>query len=101
MKLSAVFAKASWLLLAGVLIIVATAQEYRGRVQGTVADPSQAAVAGAGVTLRNVNTGIESNRETDASGHYLFDLVQPGSYTVTMQAPGFQKFVQEGVTVLT
>ena len=101
MKLSVVFAKASWLLLAGVLIIVATAQEYRGRVQGTVADPSQAAVAGAGVTLRNVNTGIESNRETDASGHYLFDLVQPGSYTVTVQAPGFQRFVQESITVLT
>ena len=88
MKLSAVFAKASWLLLAGVLIIVATAQEYRGRVQGTVADPSQAAVAGAAVTLRNVNTGIESNRQTDASGHYLFDFVQPGSYSVTVQAPG-------------
>ena len=83
------------------LVVVATAQEYRGRVQGTVGDPSQAAVAGAQVTLRNVNTGIESVRETDATGHYLFDLVQPGTYTVTMQAPGFQKFVQEGVTVLT
>jgi Carboxypeptidase regulatory-like domain len=104
MKLTAVsryFVKTSWLLLVGLLTIVATAQEYRGRVQGTVADPSQAAVAGASVTLRNVNTGIESVRQADATGHYLFDLVQPGSYTVAVQAPGFQRFVQEGITVLT
>lgn len=84
-------------LLAG----IASAQEYRGRVQGTVSDPSQAAVAGAAVTLRNVNTNVESVRQTDSAGHYLFDLVQPGTYSVTVVAAGFQKLVQENVTVLT
>jgi hypothetical protein len=83
--------------LAGVLF----AQEYRGRVQGLVTDPSQAAVAGASVTLKNVNTGIEAVRQTDASGHYLFDFVQPGTYNVTVVASGFQRYVQENVTVLT
>jgi len=84
-------------LLAG----LAVAQEYRGRVQGVVSDPSQAAVAGATVTLRNVNTGVEVTRQTDAAGHYLLDFVIPGTYSVTVVASGFQKSVQENVIVLT
>ena len=80
---------------------VATAQESRGRVQGTVADPSQAALPEATVTLRNVNTGVDTVRQADAAGHFLFDFVQPGTYSVTVQATGFQRFVQENVPVLT
>src|ERR1017187_381168 len=80
---------------------VVFAQEFRGRLQGTVADPSEAAIAGASVTLRNINTGVETVRQTDSSGRYLFDLVQPGTYSVTVQAAGFDKYVQENVTVLT
>ena len=83
------------------LAFTAGAQEYRARVQGVVTDPSQASVVGAKVTLRNVNTGVESTRETDASGRYLFDFVQPGTYTVTIEAAGFQKYVQENITVVT
>ena len=70
-------------------------------LQGTVADPSEAAIAGASVTLRNVNTGVETVRQTDSSGRYIFDFVQPGTYSVTVQAAGFDKYVQENVTVLT
>jgi hypothetical protein len=77
------------------------AQDYRAKVQGIVTDPSQAAVAGATVTLRNVNTGIDETRQTDSAGHYLFDFVQPGTYSVTIQVAGFQKFVQTNITVLT
>jgi len=83
------------------VVLGANAQEYRARIQGTVTDPSQAAVAGASVTLRNVDTGVESTRQTDAAGHYLFDLVNPGRYSVSVQSSGFQRFVQENVTVLT
>jgi hypothetical protein len=91
--------KLSWLTL--FLAAALAAQEYRGRVQGLVTDPSQAAIVGAKVTLRNVNTGIETTRETDATGRYLFDFVQPGSYTLTVEAAGFNRFVQENITVLT
>lgn len=89
------------LLLALGCIFAARGQEYRGKIQGFVTDPSQAAVSGASVTLRNVNTGIEESRQTDASGHYLFDFVQPGAYRVTVEAPGFQRFVQENISVVT
>jgi len=83
------------------LATVCTAQEYRGRVSGTVLDPSQAAVVGAKVTLTNVGTGVETVKETDATGSYRFDFVQPGGYTVSVEAAGFNKYVQENVTVLT
>ena len=83
------------------LAAVSLAQDYRAKVQGIVTDPSQAAIASATVTLRNVNTAVETVRQTDSTGHYLFDFVQPGTYSVTVQASGFQKFTQENVTVLT
>jgi hypothetical protein len=47
---------------------VVFAQDFRARVQGIVTDPSQAAVVGASVTLKNINTGVESVKQTDSSG---------------------------------
>ncbi|MEK7408338.1 MAG: carboxypeptidase-like regulatory domain-containing protein [Acidobacteriota bacterium] len=75
------------------------AQEYRGRVQGVVTDPTSAVVVGAAVTLRNANTGVTTARTTDPSGHYLFDLVEPGMYSVTVELQGFKRFAQENVRV--
>jgi hypothetical protein len=40
------------------------AQDYRGKVQGSITDPSRAAIADAGVTLKNVGTGVAVTRET-------------------------------------
>lgn len=74
-------------------------QEYRGRVQGVVTDPSEAVIPGATVTLTNVGTTVSSTRETNEIGRYLFDLVQPGTYTVTVELTGFNKFVQESILV--
>lgn len=68
------------------------AQEYRARVQGYVTDPSKAGVAGAEVVLKNQGTGISVTRKTNEQGLYLFDMVQPGTYTVTAEAPGFNKY---------
>jgi hypothetical protein len=78
---------------------VLLAQEYRGRIQGTVTDSSQAVVVGASVTLSNTNTGVSVNRVTDATGHYLFDLVEPGTYTIAIEMAGFNRFVQEKILV--
>lgn len=80
---------------------VAVGQDYRGKVQGIVTDPSQATVAGAKVNLKNVNTGLESARQTEATGTYSFDFVAPGTYSLGVEAAGFQKFLQENITVQT
>ena len=83
----------SLILLAAVL----PGQDYRGRIQGDVRDSSNAVIAGATVTLSNVNTGISTVRKTNETGHYLFDLVEPGAYKVSVETPGFSRFVQENV----
>lgn len=75
------------------------AQEYRGRVQGTVMDATQAPAAGATVTLSNVETGVAATHVTNEFGRYLFDLVLPGTYTVSVQLAGFNRFVQEKVVL--
>jgi Carboxypeptidase regulatory-like domain len=80
---------------------MAAGQDYRGKVQGNVTDPSQATVAGAKVNLKNVNTGLESVRQTDATGAYSFDFVAPGTYSLGVEATGFQKFLQENISMQT
>src|SRR5690242_18964079 len=84
------------------LLIAASlwAQDFRARVQGVVTDPLNAAISQATVTLLNTNTKTATVRTPDQSGRYLFDFVEPGTYTFTAQGPGFGKFVQENVQVL-
>lgn len=88
------------LVVAGCLMLVSSdlaAQDYRARIQGRVTDSTQAAVAGATATLLNIKTGVQTVRQTNQLGLYLFDLLEPGSYTVTISMSGFNKFVQENV----
>ncbi len=75
----------------------ASAQSYRARIQGLVTDQTQAVIANATVTLLNVNTGVKVVRQTSETGLYLFDFVDPGTYTVTVEAAGFSKFIQENI----
>ena len=76
-------------------------QDYRGRIQGIVTDPTHAIISEATVTLVNVNTGIAVVRKTNADGLYLFDLVEPGTYRISMEAPGFKKFAEDNISVST
>jgi hypothetical protein len=68
-------------------------------VQGTVADSSQAIVVGAKILLTNEKTGITALKESTTNGHYLFDYVDPGTYTISVQHEGFSRFVQRNVIV--
>ena len=75
------------------------AQTFRARVEGIVTDESKAVVVGASVTALNVNTGIKVTRQTNSAGLYLFDNVDPGTYSVTVEMAGFNKFIQENILV--
>jgi hypothetical protein len=75
------------------------AQDYRGKVQGSVTDENGGAIPGAHVVLRNVKTGVEVSRASDNDGHYIFDFVEPGDYMVVVEQTGFKKAVQENVRV--
>src|SRR5688572_27241927 len=75
---------------------VAFGQGTASRVTGTVLDGRGAAVPGAVVTLTSEATQTTINTETTSSGTYLFDSVQVGIYTVTVEKQGFKKFVSTG-----
>jgi hypothetical protein len=72
-------------------------QEYRGRIQGTVLDPSSAVIPDATATLRNTATNLSTVSRTDKNGHYLFDLVEPGAYTLKVEAPGFAPYEEQSI----
>lgn len=79
--------------------LAALAQDYRGRITGTVSDTSQAIITGATVTLQNKNTGVQSTRTTNDSGSYIFDYVDPGNYQLAVEFTGFKRFVQDNILV--
>src|SRR5881275_1539916 len=91
-------------LLAGVcslllLSTVALCQDARAHVQGTVTDPSGAAISGAAITLTNVNTGVVTRATTNDSGLYRLDYVDPGTYVLNIESPGFAKFIQQNFEI--
>ncbi len=59
-------------------------------VSGVVLDPSNAAIAGAKVTLHGGSVENEPSTTTDLSGHFQFSGVSPGSYEVEVQQEGFK-----------
>ena len=56
-------------------------------------DTTGGAVVGATVTLLNTQTGVTATRQANETGNYTFDMISPGIYTVTVEFPGFSKFV--------
>ena len=80
---------------------VGQAQTTRGRVVGIVTDASKAIIVNASVTLVNAGTNIKTVRQTSGTGLYVFDNLDPGTYSVTVEMAGFNKFVQENILVQT
>lgn len=76
-----------------------SAQGTTSRLTGTVRDPSGALVAGARVTLTNEGTNATFEAQTSDSGVYVFDSVQVGVYSVTVEASGFKRLVLKGNNV--
>lgn len=68
-------------------------------ISGTVTDTSNAVIAHASVTATEVNTKATRNSQTDASGHYLFSQVNPGTYQISVQLQGFAHATSEPTPV--
>lgn len=61
-----------------------------GSIGGTITDPSGAAVSNAAVTITGTDTGFKRELVTDKAGFYTVGPLNPGNYTVSVTAPGFQ-----------
>src|SRR5215475_3672630 len=82
----------------GLLLVgAAAAQTTNASIIGDISDPQQAAVVGATVTVKEIDTGVTRTVETNTAGSYrVFPLI-PGRYEVTASASGFKKKVQPNV----
>ena len=69
------------------------AQSDNAQVTGFVKDPSGAAIVRAAVAAKNEATGVERHAATNESGYYVVTSLPPGLYTITVEAPGFKKFL--------
>ena len=86
-----------WLLLnCGAALL---AQEVRGIINGTVSDPSGAAVSGAHIRITNVNTSISVETTTNDHGFYQVSFLLPGNYSVSAESSGFSKIDHQGIRV--
>src|SRR5215831_2095157 len=87
--------------VAFLFLAIASGQETRATLSGTITDPSGSAVTGANLVLVNVETGVENRTETNASGQYRFLFLNPGTYRLTAETAGFHKAVREGIVLST
>ena len=77
--------------LALVVVGLVYAQAETGLINGTVTDQTGAVVPKAKVTVRNVGTNAERLSETDNNGFYSASNLQPGIYSVTVEAANLAK----------
>ena len=75
------------------------AQAVSGTVIGSVTDASGGLVAGAKVTIKNVDRNVSTTTTTNDSGNYSETALASGQYQITIEKQGFQRFQQQNVTV--
>jgi hypothetical protein len=70
-----------------------------GKITGVVTDPSGGLIPNATVTVTGAGLMISRSASTQSDGSYLFDLLPPATYKVSITANGFKTFVQNGVVI--
>jgi hypothetical protein len=77
-----------------------SAQVTSADVLGTVTDASGAVVPGAKVRLTNIGTHVTQMTASNSAGDYVFSLVMPGDYSITVAAPGFKAVLVPSIAVV-
>ena len=84
-------------ILSILLLPAAVFAQDTASITGTVKDPSGASIAKAQVTVSSPDRGINRTTTTNSEGEYSVPALPPGSYNVTINAPGFKKYEAAGV----
>lgn len=77
----------------------ASAQETTGGLEGTVTDPSGAAVPGVNLVLTGTTMVGSKSMDTDAKGYYHFVNLPPGVYDLKASAPSFENLDRPNIPV--
>src|SRR5258708_37906328 len=77
----------------------ANAQVTTADVVGTVHDPTGAVVPNAKVSITNTGTGLTRTAQTGPSGDYVVNLLEPGTYSIKVEAPSFKTFSVPSLTL--
>ena len=77
------------------LLPVSALAQQRGSISGKVVDPDGLALPGATVTVKEQNTGITRTATTASTGAYTIPNLDPGTYTVSVDMPGFSKVTRK------
>ena len=87
------------ILLVALLFVAdrALSQESRGSITGRVVDPQGAIIPGASVVVTNVETNFIHRTATNMTGYFEVNLLNPGKYTVSVEAAGFRKSLRSGL----
>lgn len=75
------------------------AQVDSGSIVGTVSDSQQQRLAKAAVHLRQEATGIERTTESGSDGSFTFSPLAIGTYSLTVEREGFDRFLQTGISI--
>src|SRR5215470_17977516 len=81
------------------LAIAAFAQSERGTLTGTVSDQANAIIPRATVRATNIETGVQYESVTTQAGDYTISQIPAGSYSLGVEAAGFNRFVQQGIRI--
>src|ERR1700739_3901137 len=76
-----------------------SAQVVGATISGAVVDSSGAKMAGADITVTNVDTGITTTTSTKSEGAFTVSNLQPGNYEISVAAKGFSTLVRKGITL--
>ncbi len=79
------------LVITVLFVTVSTWAQFNASIQGSVTDPSGAAVAQAKITLENLANHVSAVTTSDGDGGYRFVSLGPGSYKISVEAPGFSR----------
>lgn len=79
--------------------IAALAQTTSGSISGSVADRAGAVIPGASVTVTEDSRKFSLTAISDETGRFVFAQVPPGTYTISIEIPGFKRFEQKNVVL--
>jgi hypothetical protein len=75
------------------------AQGTTGTITGTVTDPSGSVVAGATVTIKQIETNAVRNLTSTEAGTYKATMLPPGTYSVKVEKAGFKSYEQNKIVL--